>query len=144
MVLLVGCRAPGVMEVEYPGDLALVVTVQPGLYAGTDDPTRAPAQYVVQSDRTLRVAWGPAVRHDLYPPTTTAVLHPREMARLHGIVEEHELMAAESAARNEQDEAWYQVEITAGGRTHRYVTSPGESRGTVVLVRTLAGLYRGR
>ena len=147
--LVTGCAAPPVGPTNYPSDFAMVVTVMPGRYAGSNDPTRTPAQYIVESDRTLRVALGLGVRHDVHPPTT-AVLSPREMTRLHEQVASHELMQAKTqmpgGAADPRDSdapaARYHVELTADGETHRYRATPDASPGTAELVRTLASLYR--
>ncbi len=91
-------QRPALTEPNYPPDFALVVTVLPGRYASDSDPARAPAQYVVESDRSLRVALGPGVYHGLYPPTT-AVLTAQDMAALHRIVADHGLASAKSSHR---------------------------------------------
>ena len=136
-----GCTQPELADSTYPPDFSLVFTVQPGRYASPEDVTQAPAQYVVESNRTLRVSLGLGVHHGLYPPTT-ATVHHREMAELHAIVAEHALMEAANTTEPAGDPT-YDIELTVDGDTHRYQTTPSGSPGSVALLRRLAAMHGG-
>jgi len=141
-VMVSGCAQPELAEPTYPPDFSLVFTVQPGRYASPDDVTRSPAQYVLESDRTLRVSLGLGVRHGLYPPATATLRH-REMASLHATIAEHGLMDAGTTTEPATDPT-YRIELTSGGSTHRYTTTPTASPGSVALLRQLAPLHGRR
>lgn len=126
---------------EYPPDFALVFTVQPQGLVAVSDPMYQPAQYVVESDRTLRVALGPGVHPDLYPPPT-AILKPQEMVDLHRLVANGALMQAASEPTDDADIA-YHLAITADGRTNRLTTTPTATPAAADLLRKLIALRGG-
>lgn len=63
-------------DAAYPPDFSLVFTVHgsPDADAGRDlEPRHRSAQHVITPDRLLRVALGPGVHADLYPPATAKI-----------------------------------------------------------------------
>jgi hypothetical protein len=164
MVMLVlagwasGCRLspqdPWQATGSYPADFALVLVVQVAQDAATPaerpaedeaaatDPTRQPSQYILEPDRTLRVALGPGVSQRIYPPAT-ASLSPAEVGELHALVERGDLMHFQPPGPP-AGPVRYQVILTAQGRTHRYETGPQDSPATEALLRRLVVLRGGK
>lgn len=154
VVALAGCGrpawhsdAPGVV----PADFALVFTVEgEGAVGGARrtggaegeeaDPLRAPSHYVLESDRTFRVALGPGAGEMTYPPPT-ATLSPSQVEDLYGLIRRHGL-AAESSARA-TGPVTYRIAITADGRRRRYTTTPDASPGAQALLKHLVELRGG-
>lgn len=93
LMFLAGCAAPKPtpgqspgqfpgLTAGYPPDLTLVFVVRAPV--GDASPLRQPARYVIEPDRTLRVALGPGSVKAQYPPPT-AKLSTAQMRRLHDL-----------------------------------------------------------
>jgi len=85
LLLLAGCvesKPPLGRNAGYPPDLALVFVVQAP--PGEAGPMRQTARYVIEPDRTLRVALGLGAVKAQYPPPT-AMLTTDQMRRLHDL-----------------------------------------------------------
>ena len=136
--VLAGCAAVDnpVDLAAVPHDLALVFFVEVAGGGSPEDPLRQPSQYIVEVDRTLRVALGTGVSQQLYPPPT-ATLTPQDMDQLYRLIEQASLPKDPAAPAGP---VIYHLAITAGGRTHRYATTPQASAGAVELLRYLARL----
>lgn len=138
VLVAAGCAVlPEWDEEVPPPDFALVFTVFPRNGIDASELTR-PAQHILTPDRVYRVALGPGVTHDLFPPATAKV-SPGEVERLWAIVREHDL---DTRSRGGTEADPYRVSITAGGRTWRYDTGPDDD-GAVALLRELIRMRGG-
>lgn len=125
-----------------PPDFSLELTV---LAEGpsSSDPLRRPSQYVLESDRTLRVALGPGSDRVTYPPPT-ATLSPAQVEELYRLIRRHGLLDAPATPDSpESGPVTYRVVITANGRRHRYSTTPQASPGARALLGRLVELRGG-
>lgn len=131
-----------------PPDFALVVTVI-GDPLGSH-PMRESARYILQPSRDFHAARGRGAvggpTASGYFPHASRRLSPAQMEYLHGFIDYYEL-AAEPTSPNarvildgetlRRDTVLIEVELTAFGRTHRYITTPAESPPTARLLEML-------
>ena len=145
LAVLCGCAAddaPPLRNQTVAGDFSLSVHVAGD---GHDpEPMRRRAQFVVQPDRMLRLATGPAASPDTFPRPYRR-LSPAEFASLYELVARNHLLAEPTspiAAGSEADDqaVILRVAITAGGRTNRYATTAAESPPTAALLARLVAL----
>ncbi len=144
-----GCSTPAAVPssgTDTPPHLALNVLVM-----GQPDATnglRRTARYVLESNRTLRVAHGREAIRLTYPPIARR-LGQAQIASLVRLVVDQHLMAeptsplAEASGRGEKADVLYELEIASDRRTHRYRTTPDESPPTVRLLAELVRLADG-
>ena len=137
-----GCN-PGASTTDSsfaPPDFALQIsTTSRGI---NQDPLEQTSQYILLNDRSLRVATGAGATGDFFPQLTRK-LSPSEYEEVYQIVRQHKLLRF----RSNTDSSWpaiYHVQITANGRTHRYMTRTRRSPGTRELVGELMKLSSGR
>lgn len=125
-----------------PADFALVITVRPEGFVDPADPLQQPAQYVLEPNRSLRVAIGPGAHHHLFPPVT-ATLSPQEMTQLYSLIESAELdkLDPREALNLTDAQVTYEISLTANGATHHVVTT---GRQTPAVRRVLARLAKLR
>lgn len=153
---LIGCVSPQddprLAGLRVPHDFAL-------RFHAAGDPTSRDrlsrvSQFVLESDGSLRVAWGRGATARYYP-RLTRVLHPREFAGVARFVMDHHLQAeptspgaqknlSDAGRGKKQQKMVYHVEITAGGRTRAFATTPDESPPTATLLTMLVDLYSAR
>ena len=123
-----------------PADFSLVFTVV-AEGGNASDPLRMPSHYVLEADRTLRVALGPGAGDRDYPPAT-ATLSPTQMQALYDILRDH-LLPPQRTAAPLNAPVTYQITITSDGRRHRYLTTPDASPGARALLSRLIELRGG-
>ncbi len=136
--LLVGCK-PGPIELPQAGDVPPDLTV---LFHVAGDPdararTERPAVYLMEADRTLRVALGDGTTPGTYPPVTARLSH-RQARQVYDAVADGGLMWIDMPGELSPGEPVYTLEITADGRTRRMTTTPADTPQTTPLLSTLA------
>jgi hypothetical protein len=149
---LVGCKTEpvkqGASEMSIPADFALQLRVHGK--AGAKDVAQQSVDYVVESNRALRVAgasWGAQGR--VFPPLLR-YLDYKEFDSLYRLIQTANLAAEPTSPNGELAakgkpiaDAWYEVTITFGGRTHAYATTGAESPPTSQLLVRLHELRSG-
>lgn len=144
-IVLAGCGRPAWHSDEHdpvPADFSVVFTVLSDDDA-TADPLRMSSHYVLESDRTLRVALGPGAAGRTFPPPT-ATLSPGQVESLYRIVQRHGLLEVlDAAPESPGDPVRYRIAITSNGGQRRYVTTPEASRGARALLTRLIELRGG-
>lgn len=153
MVLLAGCTPEpvkqGPSEMSIPPDFAIQLRVHGK--PGARDIAQQTVDYVVESNRAFRVAggsWGSQGR--VFPPLLRYLTYP-EFDGLYRLIETNNLAVeptspkGETALKNKSiGEAWYEVSITASGRTHTFATTGAESPPTSQLLVRLHELRAGQ
>ncbi len=129
---------------QAPGDFSLLVHIE------GDRPAYEPAgytsQYVIETNRRLRVALGPGARADYFPRKTCRLTTDQIELLYHFVIENH--LPAEPSSPQAESRAGgdapasivYTVTLSGEGSTHRYRTTPDESPATLALVRRLIEL----
>lgn len=167
--LAAGCRATSAADPAngpaYPPDFALVFFVD-GLSgsrrAEPPDPRRRSAQHVVTADRWLRVALGPGVGPDHYPPAT-ARLHPDQIAELYRLADAAGLTPGSATDAGTEPQTTpdaplggdrrgvdptspvaYRVVLTAHGRRVATTVDPARNPAAAALLDELIRLRGGR
>lgn len=168
VIVVSGCR-PGATSppdpAGYPPDFALVFLVRgtPEADAGRDpEPRHRSAQHVLTPDRLLRVALGPGVHADLYPPPTAKIPVER-MALLYRLVDAaRQSVVAVPASEGQTTPATaapptaepapvaptaavtYHLVLTAHGRHSTFDTDPRQNAAATALLDELIQLRGGR
>jgi len=140
LFLMAGCVEPKPVQdpaAGYPPDLTLVFVVDAP--TGDGDLLSQPARYIVEPDRTLRVALGPGAIKDQYPPPT-AKLTPDQMRHLYNLtlpIDWHPLKTGPQAQANV---ILYRAALTQHGETRLCHASPKQSPGLTRLLAYLVEL----
>lgn len=159
--ILGACAAPPVTHEtqRVPGDFALdvlVIAAAGGQGSNNTDAAHRTARYVLEANRRLHVGLGPGAAAGGFPPAWR-MLEPADAADLWRQVQRDHLLAEPTspiaerqlaqapgeAAALRPPQPMYRVRIMAGGREHRYWTTPAESPPSEALLRrllTAAGL----
>lgn len=159
-----GCRSSGSVPSDaspraYPADFALVLTVRGSAEADTGrdrEPRHRSAQHVLTPDRLLRVALGPGVHADLYPPASAQV-SIEQMALLYRLAAAARESADEASSPSETSPArpappptvasanpiTYRLTLTAHGQRWTYRFPPRENAAATALLDELIRLRGG-
>lgn len=142
ILLTPGCQRahddPRLADRPYPADFGLVYQVVSLEESEDGAPTRQPGVYIVEPDRTLRVALGSGATAGYYPPST-ATLTPNQMAQLWRLVQQAELID-QPADIHADDTVKYHIQITARGKRHLLHATPAHHPQSAAILRYLAEL----
>ncbi|MBH07301.1 MAG: hypothetical protein CMJ20_13405 [Phycisphaeraceae bacterium] len=141
--LFSGCNAsfPVAKSAAVPSDFALQVHING--QADSNEPHRLRSQYILEPNRQLRVALGVDATGNYFPKPARKLTFDevqtlyRHIYHLH-LMSQPERRGTSSHTTNRADNSIrYQIQITAHGRTHRYITTLHKSPVTLRLIRLL-------
>lgn len=147
LLLLPACGAARHPTVGVPGDLALGVTVLGSREAVGLPRAQRPAQYILETDGSLRVAVGAGVEPSTYPARVRR-LTPRQVAHLWALVTAGQFNSPDhpghlddiSAFRPNPRDGWALIDITANAKRQIVALRPADDPAGARVVDELAGL----
>ena len=145
--LLTGCAGPrwhSDAPQATPADFSLsLLIVADDEGDAPDDPLHTPSYFLLENDRTLRVAVGPGSVTTTYPPPT-ATISPAQVDELYRLIRRHDLLTSRTAApANDASvpgapDTTYRLLITIEGRQHRVLAHRDDATpGLMAVVRQI-------